>query len=96
MADTQPLQDAIVAAEDAFAALLVNRRSNRDSMSRKDFLAYNEATRAEQLQVTADADAANQALRDALNAERENVAAQVIKVGTLDEGNRLKGVAPDG
>ena len=47
--DTQALQDAIVVAEDAFAALLAIRRSNRDSMSPKDFRAYNESTRAEQV-----------------------------------------------
>ena len=94
MVDTQALQDAIVVAEDAFAALLVTRRSNRESMSRKDFREYNESTRAEQLQVTADADAANQALRDALNAERSAVAEQVISVGTLKEGNSPGGVTP--
>ena len=94
--DTQGLQDAIVVAEDAFAALLATRRSNRDSMSPRDFRAYNESTRVEQLQVTGDADRANQALRDALNAERSAVAEQVISVGTLKEGNSPGGVSPDG
>lgn len=96
MADTKALQDAIVVAEDAFAALLAVRRSNRDSMSPRDFREYNESTRAEQVQVQADANAANKALRDALNAERSAVAEQVISVGTLREGNSPGGVAPDG
>ena len=94
--DTQALQDAIVVAEDAFAALLATRRSNRDSMSPKDFREYNEATRAEQIQVTADANKANQALRDALNAEKSAVAEQVISVGTLKESNSPEGVDSDG
>ena len=96
MVDTQALQDAIVVAEDAFAALLATRRSNRDSMSPKDFREYNESTRAEQVQVQGDANRANQALRDALNAERSAVAEQVISVGTLKEGNSPGGVATDG
>lgn len=96
MADTQVLQDAVVAAEDTFAALLVTRRGNRDTMTRRDFRSYNASTRADQVQISADVESANQALRDHLNGERENVIAQVISVGTLDEGNRVKGVSPSG
>ncbi len=94
MVDTQVLSDAVVATEDAFAASLVTRRDNRESMTRRDFRAFNESTRAEQVKITADMEAANQALRDHMNSERENVQAQVISVGTLDEGNRVKGVSP--
>lgn len=94
MADTQELQDAVVVAEDALAALLAIRRANRESMSRNDFRAYNDSTRAEQLTATGDVNDTNQALRDHLNAARSNVQAQIISVGTLDEGNRMKGVNP--
>lgn len=96
MTDLQELQDVVVAAEDAFAALLVTRRANRLSMTRVEFKAYNDSTRDEQVQISADVESANQALRDHMNAGRADVMSQVISVGTLDEGNRVTGVGPNG
>jgi hypothetical protein len=96
MADISDLQDACVAAETAKAELLVTRRANRDSMSKRGFREYNEATRAEQIQVEADVQAANQALQDGLNEVRSDAVAQVVDVGTLNEGNQPQGVNTDG
>ena len=96
MTDIEVLSDALVTAENAFAASLVTRRANRDVMTKREFRAYNEETRDEQIQIQRDVSAAEKALRDHLNAGRENVATQVISVGTLDEGNRITGVSSDG
>ena len=93
MADVAALTKAAVAADDALAALIVTRRSNRDSKTKAEFRDYNESTRAQQLQVQRDADAASKALSDSLNVDREHAAAQVISVGTLHETNRSGGVS---
>ncbi len=94
--ELQGLQDALVAAENAFAAQLVERRANRLVMTKAEFRAYNEATRTEQVDISREVSEATKALQDFLNAGREEAAAQVISVGTLHEGNRIKGASPDG
>ncbi len=96
MAEVQGLQDAVVAAEDVLAALLVTRRANRLVMTKVAFREYNEATRTLQVDIQKEVMNAARKLRDHLNAGRENVATQVISVGTLDEGNRITGVSLDG
>lgn len=89
MSDLAALQAAVTeakneleAAEAAKEALLEERRANRDSMSKKDFRAYNESTTTRQLETQAAVDAAQAKLSAALNTVR-----QEILVGTLSEVN---------
>ncbi len=94
--EVQGLQDAVVAAEDALAALLVSRRANRLVMTKAAFREYNEETRTLQVDIQKEVTNAARNLRDYLNAGREDAALHVISVGTLDEGNRAKAVSTDG
>lgn len=96
MVDISELQAACVAAEETKTALLKLRAANRETMSRAEFIEYNEATRAEQLQAQADVTAAGKAFTEALDEVRVGAVHQVVDVGTLNEGNRSQGVSPDG
>ena len=96
MTDVAALQQACVDAEQAKADLLVERRANRETMSRNGFRAYNEETRPEQLAVQAAVDVAEKSFRGALDEIRVDAVHQVVNVGTLNEGNQPQGVNTDG
>lgn len=86
MADIQALKQNLDAAEQAKENLIVERRERRDALSKKDFRAFNEETRQDQL----DAEKAVREARDALTAELNN-ARQELMVGTLSESNTVRG-----
>ena len=89
MADIAALQADCVDAETAKTKLVGERRSKRDSMSKIKFRAYNAETAEEQRLVEADVTAANKAFQAALNEVRSDAVAQVVNVGTLNEGNQI-------
>lgn len=83
------LQQDCVVAEAAKSELLAVRAKKRDTMSKRAFREYNEATRGEQLAVQAAVTAADAAFTDALNEVRVDAVHQVVDVGTLEEGNQV-------
>ena len=92
MADIAALQQACVAAEQVKADLLTERASKRKKMSKIAFREYNDASRAEQLEVQGNLDVADKAFTAALDEVRVGAVHQVVDVGTLEEGNRAVGV----
>ena len=92
MADIAALQQACVDAELVKTDLLSERRAQREKMSKGAFRAYNDASRAEQLEVQGNLDVANEAFTEALDEVRVNAVHQVVDVGTLEEGNMTQGV----
>ena len=93
MADLAALKAAVDVAEAAKETLLDERRTNRDTMSPRDFRAYNEATRAQQKDVTADETAATKAYQDELKVIRADAVDKAINVavGTISESNTPEG-----
>lgn len=87
MAHIDELKTALAAHEEVKQNLLDERQSKRDSLSRAAFQQYNEDTRAEQLQVTADVTEAIAAITAHLNNAR-----QEIMVGTISETDSAGGV----
>ncbi len=94
--DVAELQQACVEAEAVKDLLLETRAEKRQSMSRMEFIEYNEASRAEQLQVEAAVTAADKAFTAALDEVRVGAVHQVVDIGTLNEGNKAQGVNTDG
>ena len=94
--DIAELQAACVAAEKAKADLLQQRQANRGSMSRAEFIEYNEASRGEQLAVSAAVTDADKAFTEALDEVRVEAVHQVVDIGTFNEGNQPGGVSTDG
>ncbi len=89
MADIAALKQAVDAAEAVKEALLVDRRANRDAMSKIAFRAYNEETRDDQVKVQKDIDDAVAALNKALNKVRSD--ALEVAVGTLESTSTIGG-----
>ncbi len=89
MADIAALQADCVVAETAKSELLAARAEKRAKMSRAAFREYNASTRDEQLVVTAAVNAANKAFKAGLDEVRSDAVAQVVDVGTLNEGNQI-------
>ncbi len=87
MTDVAALQAAVQTAEAAKEVLLEERRTNRETMSRIDFRAYNEATKTQQIDTQATIDSTTAEFQKALNEVRADAVAQVIDVGTLTESN---------
>ena len=90
MADIAALKAALDEAEAAQEALVAERRQNRENMTRAEFRAYNEATRALQIDMAAAVSDAQNALSGALNDVRSE--ALQVAVGTISEGNSVGGV----
>lgn len=88
MAHIDELKLTLEAAEEAKANLIAERYDLRQSMGRQAFREYNEDSRAEQLQVTADVHDAIAAITIHLNNAR-----QEIYVGTLSETDSSGGVS---
>ncbi len=93
MADLAALKAAVDAAEAAKEALLVERRTNRETMSPRDFRAYNDATRVQQKNVEADVGAADKAFQDELKVIRADAVDNAINVavGTVNEAETAGG-----
>ncbi len=89
MADIAALQAECVVAETAKSELLSVRAAKREEMSKSAFREYNESTRNEQLAVSAAVTAADAAFKAALDGVRSDAVAQVVDVGTLNEGNQI-------
>lgn len=90
MADIAGLKAALDEAESAQEALVTERRTNRESMTKAEFRAYNEATRAQQIETAKAVSDAQAALAGALNGVRSDALA--VAVGTLSESNSAGGV----
>lgn len=88
MAHIDELKTALAEAEAVKETLLETRRANRETMSKMGFRAYNEETRAEQLEVQAAVTAAIAAITVHLNNSR-----QEIFVGTLNESETVGGAS---
>lgn len=88
MSDIAALKAAVDAAEAAEEELIAERRANRASMSKADFKAYNEETRAAQVDLAKAVAEANQALQAALNNAR-----QEILVNAIGETNTAGGAS---
>lgn len=89
MPDLKVLKDACDAAEAAKAELVTERRANREAMSPRAFLEYNDATRAKQKAIQATVDSCDNDFREALKVIRSDAVDRAIRVavGTVDEGN---------
>ncbi len=92
-ADIAALQAACVEAETVKSELIALRQSHRESMSKSAFIAYNEASRDEQLAVEAAVTKANRAFTRALNDVRSDAVHDAVNVGTLEEGNKIGSVS---
>ena len=88
MAHIDELKADLATAEATKEALITERQDNRDTMSKMGFRAYNEETRAEQLEVEAAVTAAIGAITAHLNNSR-----QEIYVGTLSESDTVGGAS---
>lgn len=86
MADIQALKAAVDAAYQAEEELLAERREKRDTLSKRDFRAYNEETRQTQINVQKAIDDAERELQLALNNAR-----QQLLVGTVSESDAQGG-----
>jgi Skp family chaperone for outer membrane proteins len=91
MADIAALKAALDEAEATQDALIEERRQNRESMTRAGFRAYNEETKAQQVEVARAIADAQQALTAALNNVRSE--ALSVAVGTLSESGTQGGVS---
>ncbi len=93
MADLAALKAAVDVAEAAKETLLTERRGNRDTMSPRDFRAYNDATRVQQKNVEGDVAAATTAFQDELKVIRADAvdAAISVAVGTINEADTAGG-----
>ncbi len=93
MADITALQADCVAAEAAKDELVAERVSKRAKLSKYAFREYNAETHSRQVAVQAAVTAANKAFKAGLDGVRADAVAQVIDVGTLEEGNRVGAVS---
>ncbi len=89
MTDIAALQQACVDAELVKTDLLAERSKEREKLSKRAFREYNDASRAEQLEVQGNLDVANKAFTAALDEVRVGAVHQVVDVGTLEEGNKI-------
>ena len=93
--DFAALQDAVAQAEENKETLLDERRDKRFTLSKTAFLAYNKDTRAQQVEVQAELDTAETALRAAILEIRNDATAKAINVpiGTISETNTPGGAS---
>lgn len=93
--DFAALQTAVADALEAKEILLDERAANRDTMSKAAFRIYNQETRAQQLQVQAGLDTAEQALGAANLDVRNDATAKaiVVDIGTISETDTAGGVS---
>ncbi|KKL63655.1 hypothetical protein LCGC14_2172950 [marine sediment metagenome] len=91
MTELADLKVAVDTAEAAKDDLVTERRANRETMSPRDFKAYNESTWAEQIDVEKAVTAANKAFQSAATTIRSE--AINVAIGTLSETNTPGGTS---
>ncbi len=93
MADLAALKAAVDVAEAAKETLLIERRGNKETMSPRDFRAYNDSTRAQQKNIQAAVTDAVSAFQGELKVIRADAVDKAINVavGTLTESETAGG-----
>ena len=91
MADFAVLKADCDSADAAKAVCVHERTEKRLTMTKAEFIQYNDVTRPRQIEVQKAVDHADKVFRDAIQEVRNDAVAQVIDVGPLTEGNVLGG-----
>jgi hypothetical protein len=91
MTDLSALKIEVDTAEAAKETLVAERRTNRETMNRADWRAYNEETRSQQIEVEKAVTAANKAFQEAATTIRSE--AINVAIGTISETNTPGGTS---